>query len=69
MGRVMFRSKDKAPTKRDRLSSAVFYVLGPATVEGALQGHSPEARAQWKHRLEMNKQAREEARRKRQSEE
>ena len=48
---------------RKRLGSAMFYVLGPAAVDGALQGHSPEARAQWKSLVEANRRARAEARR------
>jgi hypothetical protein len=59
----------ETPTMRDRVGKAVFHVLGPAAVEGALQGHSPEARAHWKSRVEANKRAREEARRQRQSDE
>jgi hypothetical protein len=52
-----------AAAKQDRIGSAMFYVLGPATVEGALQGHSPEARRAWKDLVENNKRARREARR------
>jgi len=48
-------------TIRARVESAVFQVLGPASVEGALQGHSPEARAHWRHLVETNKRARQEA--------
>jgi hypothetical protein len=57
------RQQGGEPTVRDRMGSAMFYVLGPAAVEGALQGHSPEARAAWKSLVENNKRARAEAKR------
>jgi hypothetical protein len=53
----------KVPTKRDRVGSAMYTFFGPATVEGAIQGHSPEARQAWKDLLENNKRARAEAKR------
>ena len=42
----------------------MFYVFGPATVDGALQGHTPEARRAWKDLVENNRRARQEAKRK-----
>jgi hypothetical protein len=42
----------------------MFTVFGPAAVEGAIQGHSPEARAHWKNRVAANKRARAESRQK-----
>ena len=50
------------------IGRALFMALGPASVEGAIQGHSPEARAHWKMRVEANKRARAEARRQKESE-
>ncbi|GAA5179844.1 hypothetical protein GCM10023322_10820 [Rugosimonospora acidiphila] len=50
-----------AREKRDRLGSAMYRVLGPAAVQGALQGHSPEVRRAWKELQERNRQARREA--------
>jgi len=45
-----------------RTERALLQVLGPAAVDGALQGHSPEARAQWKRVVEAGRRARAEAR-------
>ena len=53
----------------DRIGAAVLQIVGPATVEGAIQGHSPEARAHWKHRVEENKRVRREARLQREADE
>ena len=41
--------------------SLVVQIVGPATVEGAIQGHSPEARAAYKRRVAENKRVRREA--------
>jgi hypothetical protein len=38
----------------------MFKVFGPAQVEGAIQGHSPEARAAWKRRVAARRQERDE---------
>ena len=46
----------------DRIQAAVLQIVGPPTVEGAIQGHSPEARAHWKRRVEEQKRLRREAR-------
>ena len=54
----------KRPEDRGWVGRMLYKVLGPATVEGALQGHSPEAREHWKRMVQARKQAREEQRRK-----
>lgn len=59
----------RGSTKSDRVGSAMFYVLGPATVQGALQGHDPRVRQAWKDLVARNKQAREDARRRRDADE
>ncbi|MET7419935.1 hypothetical protein [Dactylosporangium sp. NPDC005555] len=41
-----------AEPKKDRFGDAMFQVFGPATVEGAIQGWSPEAKAQYKRMRE-----------------
>jgi hypothetical protein len=56
-------SPSDKPEQRDRLGSALFKILGPANVDGAIQGHSPEARKAWKDFLENQKRERDEARR------
>ena len=56
----LFRHK-RSSTMGERIESAVLQIVGPATVEGAIQGHSPEARAAWKRRVEENKRLRREA--------
>jgi hypothetical protein len=56
------------PVSRDRLWSALLNVLGPASVDGAIQGHSPEARQAWKDLQESRKRVRDEARRKHEEE-
>jgi hypothetical protein len=53
----------------DRIDAAVLQIVGPASVEGAIQGHSPEARAHWQHRVEENKRVRREARLQREADE
>ena len=61
----MFGKKlDRKPwsTLGDRIQAAVLQIVGPPTVEGAIQGHTPEARADWKRRVEENKRLRREAR-------
>jgi hypothetical protein len=57
----MFRRK-RSSTLGDRIEAAVLQIVGPATVDGAIQGHSPEARAAWKRRVEENRRVRREAR-------
>jgi hypothetical protein len=59
----MFGRKARSERERggSRIESAMFTVFGPASVEGALQGHSPEARAHWKNRVAAEKRARAEA--------
>ncbi|GGM70246.1 hypothetical protein ACFFX1_07265 [Dactylosporangium sucinum] len=42
--------------KRDRIGDFLFKIFGPATVEGAMQGWSPEAKAQWKRLQEANRE-------------
>ncbi|GAA2642443.1 hypothetical protein GCM10010399_90490 [Dactylosporangium fulvum] len=46
-----------ANAKRDRAGTFFFRIFGPATVEGALHGCSPEARQQWKQFRERIKAA------------
>jgi hypothetical protein len=40
----------------------MFKIFGPAQVDGAIQGHSPEARDAWKRRVAARKQEREQRR-------
>ena len=63
-GRIMLGRKER---NGGRIGSALFKFFGPAAVEGAIQGHSPEARAHWKNRVEAEKRARAEARRQKES--
>lgn len=53
--------RQRLSTLGDRTTRALLQVLGPAAVEGAIQGHSPEAREHWKRRVEENKRLRREA--------
>jgi hypothetical protein len=53
--------RERRSTSRNRTIRALLQVLGPAAVEGAIQGHSPEAQAHWKRRVEENKRIRREA--------
>ncbi|WP_170323495.1 hypothetical protein [Cryptosporangium phraense] len=43
---------------RSRFGEWLFQIFGPPTVSGAIQGHSPEARAAWKRRVEQERAAR-----------
>ncbi|MEV4516669.1 hypothetical protein AB0K00_47925 [Dactylosporangium sp. NPDC049525] len=53
------RSRDGRPkVKKDRMGNFFFQIFGPATVEGAIQGWSPEARNQYKQMRERQKAAR-----------
>ncbi|MFI5956231.1 hypothetical protein [Cryptosporangium sp. NPDC051539] len=45
-------------TPRSRFGEWLFQIFGPPTVSGAIQGHSPEARAAWKRRVEEERAAR-----------
>jgi hypothetical protein len=54
--------RKRSSTIGERIEAAVLQIVGPATVDGAIQGHSPEARAHWKRRVEENKRVRREAR-------
>jgi hypothetical protein len=56
----LFRHK-RSSTMGERIEAAVLQIVGPATVEGAIQGHSPEARAAYKRRVAENKRVRREA--------
>ncbi|GAA3456075.1 hypothetical protein [Dactylosporangium matsuzakiense] len=53
----MFGRKRSDPAKRDRVGTFFFRIFGPATVEGAIQGWSPEAQSQYKKMREAHKQA------------
>ena len=46
----------KDTERRDRFGDFFFRIFGPATVEGAIQGWSPEAREQYKRMRESWKQ-------------
>ncbi|MEV0132983.1 hypothetical protein AB0H83_31535 [Dactylosporangium sp. NPDC050688] len=48
--------------KKDRVGHFFFQIFGPATVEGAIQGWSPQARDQYKQMRERQKRAAEERR-------
>ncbi|WP_327001818.1 hypothetical protein OHA72_42825 [Dactylosporangium sp. NBC_01737] len=53
------RSGARQPkVKKDRMGNFFFQIFGPATVEGAIQGWSPEAREQYKQMRERQKAAR-----------
>jgi len=43
--------------KKDRMGNFFFQIFGPATVEGAIQGWSPQAREQYKQMRERQKHA------------
>ncbi|MFI5912483.1 hypothetical protein [Dactylosporangium sp. NPDC051541] len=49
--------KRRPAAKPDRVGTFFFQIFGPATVEGAIQGWSPEAQAQYKKMRESHKQA------------
>ncbi|GAA4257721.1 hypothetical protein [Dactylosporangium darangshiense] len=59
----MFAFKRRSEPKKDRVGAFLFQIFGPATVEGAIQGWSPEAREQYKRMRENQKRAAEERRR------
>jgi hypothetical protein len=43
------QSQNPAPGQpRSRIGEWMYRIFGPAQVDGALQGHSPEAREAWK---------------------
>jgi hypothetical protein len=52
----------KSRSRRDRVSEWLFKVFGPATVEGAVTGNTPQAREHWKRRVEAAKREREQQR-------
>lgn len=56
-----FRAGQPKP-KKDRVGHFFFQIFGPATVEGAIQGWSPQARDQYKQMRERQKRAAEERR-------
>ncbi|HTJ40056.1 MAG TPA: hypothetical protein VL738_43205 [Dactylosporangium sp.] len=58
----MFAFKRRSEPKKDRVGTFLFQIFGPATVEGAIQGWSPEAREQYKRMRENQKRAAEERR-------
>lgn len=39
------------PRRRSRVGEWAYRIFGPAQVDNALQGHSPEAREAWKRRV------------------
>ncbi|GAA0224711.1 hypothetical protein GCM10009539_07350 [Cryptosporangium japonicum] len=47
-----------AEKKKRRRGEWLFQIFGPPTVNGALQGHSAEAREAWKRRVEQERAAR-----------
>ncbi|WP_433219312.1 hypothetical protein ACQP00_14855 [Dactylosporangium sp. CS-047395] len=52
----MFGFKQRA-AKKDRMGNFFFRIFGPATVEGAIQGWSPQAQNQYKQMRENQKRA------------
>ncbi|MGI5239161.1 hypothetical protein [Dactylosporangium sp. CA-139066] len=56
----MFAFKRSARPKKDRVGNFLFRIFGPATVEGAIQGWSPEAREQYKRMRQNHRRAAEE---------
>ena len=56
----MFKRSGARPpqVKKDRMGNFFFQIFGPATVEGAIQGWSPEARELYKPMRERQKAAR-----------
>jgi len=58
----MFGFKRRAEPKRDRLGDFLFQIFGPANVQGAMQGWSPEAREQYKRMRQNQRRAAEERR-------
>jgi hypothetical protein len=53
------------PRTRSRFGEWAYRIFGPAQVDGAIQGHSPEARESWKRRVAARRQEREDHSRKR----
>ena len=54
----MFKRSRRPEPKKDRMGNFFFQIFGPATVEGAIQGWSPEAREQYKQMRQRQKAAR-----------
>jgi hypothetical protein len=64
----MSESRDpepQQPPERSRFGEWAYRIFGPAQVDGAIQGHSPEARESWKRRVAARRQEREDSARKR----
>ncbi|WP_433060563.1 hypothetical protein [Dactylosporangium sp. CS-033363] len=53
----MFGFKHRDAAKKDRMGTFFFRIFGPATVEGAIQGWSPQAQNQYKQMRENQKRA------------
>jgi hypothetical protein len=55
----MFGSKrrERETPKKDRMGRFFFQIFGPATVEGAIQGWSPQAQDQYRRMRENQKRA------------
>jgi hypothetical protein len=49
-------SSDPDPTQRSRFGEWAYRIFGPAQVDNAIQGHSPEARESWKRRVAARKE-------------
>ena len=54
----MSQSPEDPKQPRSRFGELMYKIFGPAQVEGAIQGHSPEARESWKRRLAERKKDR-----------
>jgi hypothetical protein len=52
-------SPEQQPEQRSRWAEFMVKLFGPAQVEGAIQGHSPEARDAWKRRVAARRAERE----------
>ncbi|MEU7870843.1 hypothetical protein [Dactylosporangium sp. NPDC049140] len=49
--------RDRAAGKKDRVGNFFFQIFGPPTVEGAMQGWSPQARDQYRQMRENQRRA------------
>jgi hypothetical protein len=55
--------QSERPKRRRGLWEVLYGVFGPAQVQGALQGHSPEAQQEWKRQVAERKRIREQEKR------
>jgi hypothetical protein len=49
-------SSGSDPRRRSKVGEWAYRIFGPAQVDNAIQGHSPEARESWKRRVAARKE-------------